>query len=232
MKTHALLLYGGYYTTHFLQITHPPDVPLHTALQHISFISSSVSIHTSILSFKSTPCIECITLIVDSRHQINNCSLGFSLFIEGLEFSKYLSQTTEEVSPYYQKQLSVPFSTKLRIICGCPYRKKKKSFKKRQKSIGHYLFQEFVLQFPPHNKSLIQITFLCSAKNDLTLQGLLHVCPELLSYINLWNTQRLKAESSSGAYWLQCAEPWYFRSGLIRLRVHQMLHSARLALQD
>lgn len=47
------------------------------------------------------------------------------------------------------------------------------------------------------NQSLIQITSRCSAKNDSALQSLFRIGPDLLSYVNSWKRQTLKAESSS-----------------------------------
>lgn len=51
----------------------------------------------------------------------------------------------------------------------------------------------------PHNKSLSQTTFFCSAKNDFMLQDPWQICSNHLSYINLWKRYRHETESSSPA---------------------------------
>lgn len=73
----------------------------------------------------------------------------------------------------------------------------KKSYKRRV--LGIIPSRSLVYSYHadrPHNKSLTQITFFRSAKNDFMLQDPWQIYSDRLSYINLWKRCRNRSESS------------------------------------
>lgn len=82
-----------------------------------------------------------------------------------------------------------------------PIQKKKKK-KKDKRVLGLTSFWSLFYSFHadrPHNSSLPKITSLGSAKNDLMLQTLWHIPPNLPSYFNLW-----KSTGSKLSHLLRC----------------------------